>query len=241
MLRAGPGFGCPVRPATEQEAPVFRARVAVATAAPTAGARAADPPPAVYHILSHGRPVHAGDHVEIRVLPEPPAGVQQAILVTTADGRTTSLVGPYRAPYVIEAGAAPVEITAALTGEGWRREVKTTLALAPGQLIGTGDCLGPDQTFLPEYGDIAGSAGDLSDMPQVLRAARPVMPATSRFEGTVVVHALICRSGLVLDAYVPPILRDSRGMPIERDAEIVEAAIGAARSTVFGRGMAASW
>ena len=226
---------------------MFRARVpalvlvAIVTAAPTAGAQAADPPPAVYHILSHGRPVHAGDHVEIRVLPEPPPGVQQAILVTTADGRTTSLVGPYRAPYVIEEGAAPVEITAVLSGENWRREVKTTLELAPSRLIGTGDCLGPDQQFLPEYGDITGSAGDLSDMPQVLRVARPALPAASRFEGTVVVQALVCRSGLVLDAVVPPILRDSRGALIERDARIVEAAIAAARSTVFGRGKAASW
>jgi hypothetical protein len=230
---------------------VFRAIVsALAFAAvlvpapPEASAQAADPSPSVYRIVPHGRPVHAGDHVAIRVVPEPPPGVRQAILVTTADGRTTSLVGPYRAPYVIEVGAAPVGITAALSGEGWRREVKTTLELAPGRLIGTGDCLGSDQAFLPEYGDIAGSAGDLSDMPQVLRAARPALPAgpgTSRFEGTVVVHALVCRSGLVLDAYVPPILADLRGAPIERDPEIVDAAIAAAKATVFGRGRAAAW
>lgn len=223
-----------------QAALALAAGFSVLIAAPPAGAQS-DPSPSIYRIVPHGRPVHAGDKVEVRVVPEPPPGVQQAILVTTADGRTTSLVGPYRAPYVIEAGAAPVEITAALSGEGWRREVKATLELAPGRLIGTGDCLGPDQAFLPEYGDIAGSAGDLSDMPQVLRRARPVMPATSRFEGTVVVQALVCRSGLVLDAFLPPIPRDSRGMPIERDAEIVEAAIAAARSTVFGRGRAASW
>jgi hypothetical protein len=201
---------------------------------------AADPPPALYRIIPHGRPVHAGDHVEFRLVPEPPPGVLKGISITTAGGRTASLVGPYRAPYVIAEGSPPVEVVAALAGDGWRREVKTTLELFPGELTGTDDCLGPDQSFLPEYGDLAGSAGDLSDMPRILRAVPARLPAGG-FEGTVIVQTLVCRSGQVLDAWVPPVFRDSRGEAIQRDPKIVDAAIAAARLYVFGRGRAATW
>jgi hypothetical protein len=203
---------------------------------------AADPPPATYHVVSHGRPVHAGDHVELRILPAPPPGVLQAIAVTTAGGRTTSLVGPYRAPYVIPVGSAPVEVTAILAGEGWQREAKATLELVPGELSGSDDCLGEGQAFVPEYGDITGSAGDLSDMPRILRTAAPLAPAgRGGFAGTVIVRTLVCRSGQVLDAYVPPAYRDPRGALIARDPALVEAAIAAARRHVFGRGRAAAW
>ena len=204
----------------------------------------ADPPPAVYRIIPHGRPVRVGDHVEIRIVPEPPPGVLRGVMITTAGGRTESLIGPYRAPYVIELGTPPVEVFAALAGEGWRREVKTTLELVPGELTGTDDCLGPDQSFIPEYGDIAGSAGELSDMPKVLRSVRPEVPAgagVSAFEGTVLVRTLVCRSGRVLDAFVPPVHRDPRGTPIERDPKIVDAATRAVRLYVFSRGTAAAW
>lgn len=205
---------------------------------------AADPPPSAYHVVAHGRPVHAGDHVDIRVLPAPPVGVRAAVFVTTADGRTASLVGPYRAPYVIEPGASPIEVTAALSGDGWRREAKTTLELAPSRLIGVDDCLGPGQTFVREYGDIAGTAGDLSDMPQVLHPAVAHLPTGAGgrgFEGTIVVQVLVCRSGQVLDAYVPPAYRDPRGPAIERDPRVVDAAITAAQKYVFSRGGAAAW
>ncbi len=113
----------------------------------------------------------------------------QSISITTVGGRTSSLVGPYRAPYVIELGTAPVEVTAILAGEGWRREARATLELAPGRLTGSDDCLGEGQIFVPEYGEIAGSAGDFSDMPRVLRAVSPPVSAAAGgrgFEGTVI-------------------------------------------------------
>ena len=216
--------------------------LALAPIVPLAPAATADPSPASYHIVAHGRPVHAGDHVALRILPAPPPGVLQAIAVTTAGGRTTSLVGPYRAPYVIPVGSAPVEVTAILAGEGWQREAKARLDLVPGALSGTDDCLGEGQAFVAEYGDITGSAGDLSDMPRILRTAVPVAPAGGRdFAGTVIVRTLVCRSGQVLDAYVPPAYRDPRGASIGRDPALVAAAIAAARRHVFGRGRAAAW
>ena len=202
---------------------------------------AAVPSPASYHIVSHGRPVHPGDHVELRILPAPPAGVLQALSVTTIDGRTLPLLGPYRAPYVVEAGTAPVIVTATLAGEGWQREARTTLELAPGSVIGASDCLGPDQRFVPEYGEIAGAVGDLEDMPRLFHAPAPVREVAAGFAGTVVVRALVCRSGQVLDAYVAPSFRDARGFPVERDPRVVAAAVSAAKRAVFGRGEGAAW
>jgi len=207
-------------------------------ALPTVVLAASEPDPGLYHIVLHGRPVWAGDHVFIRVKPEPPPGVLETIQVTTAGGRTMSLVGPYRAPYVIEAGTPPVEVVAVLTGEGWRREARTQLELIPGNLVGTDDCLGAGQTFVPEYGDIAGTAGELSDLPPLLRPAGARVPG---FTGTIVVRTLVCRSGRVLDALVPPSESDPRVRSAGRNPAVVAAAEAAARKSFFGRGRVAAW
>lgn len=220
--------------------PVRRpAALAAALVSVLATAASAAPAPEAYHIVSHRVPLRAGEHAFIRISPEPPAGVLEVIYVTTAGGRTQSLVGPYRAPYVIEAGTPPVQVTAVLTGEGWRREAKSTIELVPSSVLGSADCLGPGQTFLPEYGDIAGPAGELSDMPVLLYPVTAKLPG---YAGTVVVRTLVCRSGRVIDAVVPPgMVGDPRVRESMRDARVLEVAENAARKALFGRGRAAAW
>ena len=216
----------------------FAAAVAVALVPVLAVAASAAPAPEAYHVIRHGYPLRAGEHAIIRIVPEPPPGVLEAIMVTTVEGRTLSLVGPYRAPYVIELGTPPIEVTAVLTGEGWRREAKTTIDLVPSSVLGAEDCLGPGQAFVPEYGDIAGTAGELSDMPVL---SYPVTASLPGVTGTIIVRALVCRSGRVIDAVVPGSVADTRVRTNVRDPRAVQAAENAVRKALFGRGRAAAW
>lgn len=81
-------------------------------------------------------------------------------------------------------------------------------------------------------------------MPQLLREVPPIYPA-SRFaqgvEDTVVVHALVCRSGKVLDAFAPPTYRGNTFELIEGDPKLVDAAVAAVKQYEFSRGEAAGW
>jgi len=81
-------------------------------------------------------------------------------------------------------------------------------------------------------------------MPSLIRVVPPEYPASALargIENTIPVHGLVCRSGTVLDAYVPPSFLDTRDPPIERDPKLVEAALTAVRQYVFSRGEGAGW
>ena len=216
---------------------MFRAVVAALALLVSVPAVAA-PSLSSYYLVAHGRPVRAGDIVNFEIRPTPPPGVVSSISITTFDGRRHYLTGPYRAPYVIQPGTPPVEVTVTLADANWQRELTTELELTPSRLPGVETCLGDNQAFLPESGDIVGAIGGLQhDMPPVIYKVRGEAPAGGRpFAGKVIVRTLVCRSGMILDAFVttPP-----GAAPV--DPRVAEAAVAAARRTLFGQGEAAYW
>jgi hypothetical protein len=73
--------------------------------------------------------------------------------------------------------------------------------------------------------------------PRSLHVVPPEYPrsaAARSIEDTVLVMALVCRTGHVLDAYAPPsYINPGDLQPIERDPKLVEAAIAAVRQYVI--------
>lgn len=76
--------------------------------------------------------------------------------------------------------------------------------LKPRSVPGSDDCLGPGQSYSTVTGDIV--AGAFPEEPPVLvTGPSPIFPKggwARDVGGTVILHALICRSGRVLAAYV---------------------------------------
>jgi TonB family protein len=81
-------------------------------------------------------------------------------------------------------------------------------------------------------------------LPELVHRVDPEYPRSSfarGIEDTLPVLVLVCRSGIVLDAYVTPsyLLGTRDEQPIERDPMLVKAALEAARQYVFKPAMAA--
>jgi hypothetical protein len=115
--------------------------------------------------------------------------------------------------------------------------VSVTIELAPGTAPGAEDCLGPGQSFTSTHGDFDSEHGLPDELPQLVQRAAPEYPRSALARGvedTITVIALVCRSGRVLDAYVPPgFVSLHPEVPIERDPKLVQAAIAAAMQFGF--------
>ncbi len=204
----------------------------------------AEPPSQAFHIVAAKRAVAPGEHVELRLAPTPPQATRVGWFFVSGPSRHEFYGAEYRAPYVIPPGAPPVEVGVGLSNPERRTLVTAALELTPGVAPGAEDCLGSDQLFSQTYGDIAGHA-ELHDLPHLIHAAPPVYPASAfarGLEDTIVVHALVCRSGRILDAYVPLVFLDPGDrQPLERDPKLMEAALAAVRQYTFSTGNAAGW
>lgn len=202
-----------------------------------AGGGAAAPKEDVrYHIVFPRHAVRAGEHVRLRLVPPAPKGIR--VLWGFTSGTVEFALTPpgvYRAPYVIPVGTPPAKVSASFSGSGSRARVTTEIELMPGSVPGAEDCLSPGQSFSTAAGGIE-PGYSYDQPPELIRRVDAVYPRSAfarGVESTLTVQAFICRTGRVLDAYVPPTYLDPRGEPIERDPKLVEAALAAVRQYVF--------
>jgi len=200
--------------------------VAVATGAPVA-----------YRLQPSRRVASAGEHVELRLSPPAPRGIRVKWFVGSGE-RGLELDQPvYRAPYLILPATPPVTVSAAFSDGRRNTLVTAVVELLPSDLEATEDCLGPGQEFSSVVGDIEPNYSEFEEPPKILERVEPQLAQGVPARGvrdTIPVRALVCRSGRVLDALVPPIYRDpSDPRPIARDERLVEAAVAAVRHFVF--------
>jgi hypothetical protein len=144
----------------------------------------------------------------------------------------------YRAPYVIPAGTPPVTVTAYFSEQGTRISVPTEIELLPSSFPGADECLAPGETFSKVWGDIELTGNFYVDLlPELTHRVAPVYPRSDFVRGiedTILVNALVCKSGRVLDAYPVRRYRDRNELePIEDDPKLVDAAVAAVRQDLF--------
>lgn len=192
-----------------------------------------------YHIVLSRQSARAGEVVEMRLVPPVPVGVRVAW--PEASGKTNLIYSAlYRAPFVIPPGTPPARVAVGISGQGFKTSVSTEIELIPSSLPGSEDCLGPGQSFSTTAGTILPDYTPADELPELVHSVDPVYPRTfqaRRIEETVPVLVLVCRTGRVLDAYVPYSYKDiediNNANPIERDPRLVDAALDAARQFIF--------
>ena len=189
-----------------------------------------------YEIVLSRPAAAAGDHIEMTLSPPAPRGIRVKWFVGSGASGLGLDQPVYRAPYRILPGAPPVTVSAAFTSGGANTLVTAEIELVPGFLPAE-DCLGPGQEFSSVIGDIEPNYSQFDELPKILERVEPQLARGAGRRGvrdTIPVRALVCRSGRVLDAVVPPIYRDPQdARPIQRDARLVEAAVAAVRQFVF--------
>jgi hypothetical protein len=198
-----------------------------------------------YHIVIPRKALAAGERIELKLEPPAPEGVRTSWSVTrtgssvSGDAARVQGLGPpaYRAPYVIPAGTPPVKVTAALSGPGVKLSFTTEIELTPSSVPDAADCLGPGQSFSTVLAAIEPEYTPLDDLPSLVHHVEPEYPRSAFVRGvgdTIVVAALVCRSGRVLDAqYVPSFARPGDAQPIERDPKLIAAAVASVLQYVF--------
>jgi TonB family protein len=178
------------------------------------------------------RPLQAGEVVEFRIEPPLPDGVRAG---WSASRRNVSarVAAHYTAPYIVEAGASPVTITATLYGPD-RSEPTTSIQihLLPGAVAGAEECLGPGQSFSPVAGVFPDYVyvGELPEAIHRVDAEIPRSPSARGVEQVIVVRAFVCRTGKVIDAYAPEVIRNP---PEPNDPKLTAAALAAVRRWEF--------
>jgi protein TonB len=129
--------------------------------------------------------------------------------------------GWYHAPYVV-----PRRVIATVRA-GLRDRMKRTVVdhatvlLVAGALPGADSCVGVGQGGIPDFGEYV----YVDELPEAIVQVAPVYPDAAReagVEGTVLVRALVCRSGRVLDVTI------MRSIPM-----LDAAAVDAVRQWVF--------
>lgn len=193
--------------------------------------------PVSYRLQLSRRIALAGEHVELKLSPPAPRGIRVKWFVGSGE-RGLELDQPvYRAPYLILPATPPVTVSAAFSDGGRNTLVTAVIELQPSDLEATEDCLGPGQQFSSVVGDIEPNYSEFQEPPKILERVEPQLAQGVPARGvrdTIPVRALVCRSGRVLDALVPPIYRDPGDpRPVERDERLVEAAVSAVRHFVF--------
>lgn len=197
-----------------------------------------------YHIVPPRRTIRAGERIELKLVPPAPEGlrVNWGVMSGTM-GVGLNPPGIYRAPYIIPPGTPPARVSAGFSGSGFRASATTDIELVPSSLPGAADCLGPGRSFSTVQGDIEPGYTMADELPEVIHCVEPDYPRSAfarGIEDTLPVRALVCRSGRVLDAFVPASYLDPRDTrPVERDPSLVEAALTAVRQYLFKPAMVA--
>lgn len=213
------------------------AAIALAVVVVGSGAGIAAPSASdAYRIVIPQRAVRAGEHVPLRIEPPAPAGAR--INWSVMDLNEGLLAGIYRAPLIIPPGTHPVSVIASITIPSEQRTflATTQIDLVPGAVVDAEYCLGPGQQLSTEVADILPTPTTGYLLTQLVVRSGPDYPKSDLARGiaqTIVVRALLCRSGHVIDAYPVPTFRDPPDQPIEFDPKLVEAAQVAVRGHVF--------
>jgi hypothetical protein len=187
-----------------------------------------------YHIVVPNRALGAGESVEFKLVPPPPAGVRVNYSMPN---------GVYRAPYVIPPGTPPAQVSASFSGAGVKGIATAEIALLPGSVPGAEDCLGPGQSYSTLAAGIVPEFVQLDQLPNLVHSVEPEYPRSAfarGIEDTIPIRVLVCRSGRVLDAWALPSFRGfptPDAEPIEHDPKLVEAALAAVRQYVFSPGI----
>jgi hypothetical protein len=214
----------------------------VAAASHATSSAAAPSQSEAYRLVVPRRMLAAGESVRLRLVPPPPSGARVNYWVQLGAMGVGLADGVYRAPYVVPVGAAPVTISASISAHDVRASVSTEIDLIPGATRGTEDCLGPGQSFSSVMADLVPDYVFLDELPHGVSAVEPDYPRSAFVRGiedTIPIKALVCRSGIVLDAQALPSYRHvpAIGMvPIERDPELEDAAAAAVRQYRFAPG-----
>jgi hypothetical protein len=193
---------------------------------------------AQYHVVLPKRALGAGERVDLRLVPPPPPGVR--LFWSVQDGAKVVVLQPYAvytAPFVIPKGTPPARVTAGLTGPGVKTTVTEEVKLEPGSVPGAEDCLGPGQSYSTATGVFDGGTVTIDGSVGLVHSVEPDYPRPEAVRGvvdTITVIALVCRTGRVLDAYVPTSYADRElTQPIGQDPKIIEAALQAVRQYEF--------
>lgn len=190
-----------------------------------------------YHIVLARRAVGAGEQVELKLVPPAPLDVRVNWPVASGGSGVRFYSTVYRAPYVIPVGTPPAKVSVGVSGPGWKTIVSTEIELLPGSVAGAEGCLGPGQSFSTTAGTIVPDYTYADELPRLIHAVPPEYPKSDwarAIEDTIPIHALLCRTGHVLDAYaLPSYVNVGDRQPIPHDPKLVEAAITAVRQYVF--------
>ena len=178
-------------------------------------------------------PAHArlgpGEALRFRIVP---AGQAEADVQWNVEGRGMARDGVYRAPYVI---TQPGERATVVASRGPRSAPEVDQAiveLVAGVFPGAEDCLGPGQQWEPNGCALAYVPVD--ELPEAVTKVPPRYPPSARarrLEGNLLVQALVCKSGRVLDAVA------LWGVGVTRVPELEDLAVEAAKQWGFKPGL----
>jgi TonB family protein len=151
-------------------------------------------------IVAPGAPIAPGERLQLGAAPPAGASEREFWTIVSGPGMVTR-TGSYKAPYIVPAGGALAVVR--LTRGPKETPITTTaeLRLKAGSFSGADSCAGPDQERLPERGEYV----PVDRLPDPVSTVLAEYPASARARGivvSVVVSALVCRSGRVLDAEV---------------------------------------
>ena len=194
-----------------------------------------------YHVVSAKRALSAGEQVEVRLEPAPPAGTSiywrnaQQIGMSPVAAEAGRAV--YTAPFVILPGSAPAEIRVDLSGaETGRVGFVGRVDLVPSVLPSSAECLASDQTYSPDYGTIEPGSSTITRADGVVvHMSDPEYPKVAVSRGltdVVPLSVLLCTSGQVLAAY-PLTSYDDNHQPIDHQRILTQAAVAIASSRTF--------
>jgi TonB family protein len=159
---------------------------------------AADPAMRARLLPSKAR-VLAGGTVAFRFEPE---SVKALAWRVVGPGSVTA-AGLYAAPYIISTRTPTARVVATYAGDSDVRFTEADLDLVPGLFPGSQDCLGEGQSWSTTARGL--DYVPVDRLPVATSWVAPEYPkwAEARgLQGSLVVNALLCRSGRVLDAWV---------------------------------------
>jgi len=198
----------------------------------------AAPPQSAYHVVVPQRALSAGEQVEVRLEPAPPSGTyiywRNAAALSFRSYSDDAHKAIYTAPFVIVPGSPAADIRVDLSGaETGRVGFDGHVDLAPSSLPLSDECLGTGQSFSTDHGSLEpyGSTATENDFRRLegiaVHMSDPEYPRVAVIRGltgTVVVRAVVCKTGRVLAAFLQP-ASDNDGNLIPFDRVFTDAAL----------------
>ncbi len=186
-----------------------------------------------YHIVIPRRAFGPLEGADVRLHPAPPADLVVSWAGVSKRKNGTQAGAWFQAPYVIRADQPTARIVATLTSQEGSFDVVAEVPLTPGSIPGAEDCLGPGQSFSETAPELLPQYTPFDEFPSLIRATQPRLPNGIRpdqLPQPIVVHALVCRTGRVIDAYAPGAAgggpgASAPGDALEHDPRLVSAAI----------------